>query len=72
MAKAGDTTGPTIPADLVAALALHPTADKAFRTLPPSHQREYLDWITQAKKPETRQRRVAKTVEMVLGRNKIG
>jgi uncharacterized protein YdeI (YjbR/CyaY-like superfamily) len=56
-----------LPADLVAALAETPAADVAFRRLSPSHQGEYLDWIAEAKKPETRARRIAKTLQMVLG-----
>ncbi len=31
---------------------------EAFRKLPPSHQREYIKWIEEAKKPETRRRRI--------------
>jgi uncharacterized protein YdeI (YjbR/CyaY-like superfamily) len=31
---------------------------------PPSPKRLILEWIAQAKKPETRQRRITKTVEM--------
>jgi uncharacterized protein YdeI (YjbR/CyaY-like superfamily) len=30
-----------------------------FQSLPPSHQREHLRAISQAKKPETRERRIA-------------
>ncbi|MCB1566811.1 MAG: YdeI/OmpD-associated family protein, partial [Xanthomonadales bacterium] len=29
----------------------------------PSHQREYVDWITEAKREETRQRRLAQAIE---------
>jgi len=30
-----------------------------------SHRREYVDWVEEAKRPETRTRRIAKTVERV-------
>ncbi len=30
------------------------------------HQKEYVDWISEAKRPETRERRIARTVEMLL------
>jgi len=30
-----------------------------------AHRREYLNWITEAKKPETRKDRIAKTVKML-------
>lgn len=61
-----------IPADFAVALAAVPAADRVFRSLPPSHRREYLAWIAEAKKPDTRQRRIAKAVQMVLagGANK--
>lgn len=36
-----------------------------FAGLPPSHRREYLKWITSAKKPETRKTRVEKAVKML-------
>jgi uncharacterized protein YdeI (YjbR/CyaY-like superfamily) len=29
------------------------------------HQNEYLKWIGEAKKPETRQKRIAKAIEMI-------
>ena len=66
MAKDRKTADPVIPDDVAAALAAVPTADEAFRALPPSHRREYLDWIAEAKKPETRRTRIEKTVQMVL------
>jgi len=36
-----------------------------------SHRREYVSAITEAKKPETRQRRVAKTIEALEGRIQV-
>ncbi len=36
-----------------------------FEKLAPSHQNEYLKWINQAKKVETKQLRVAKMIEML-------
>jgi uncharacterized protein YdeI (YjbR/CyaY-like superfamily) len=46
-------------ADIAAALAGDPAAAARWARLPPSHQREYLVWVEGAKKPETRQRRIA-------------
>jgi hypothetical protein len=37
----------------------------AFEKLPPSHKREYIEAIDEAKKPETRARRIAKAVAML-------
>lgn len=36
-----------------------------FEGLAPSHQKEYLKWITEAKKSETKNRRIAKMIEML-------
>jgi bacteriocin resistance YdeI/OmpD-like protein/uncharacterized protein DUF1905 len=52
-----------IPADLDVALANENEARAFFGTLSFTNQRTYVDWVTSAKKPETRADRVAKTVE---------
>jgi uncharacterized protein YdeI (YjbR/CyaY-like superfamily) len=52
-----------VPDDLERALAGHKQARAAFESLPPSHQREYVEWITQAKRDETRARRLATALE---------
>ena len=36
-----------------------------FSAYAPSHQREYLKWITEAKKPETRKKRIQKALKML-------
>ena len=54
-----------VPDDLAAALASTPAARAAFDAFPPSHRREYIDWITEAKQPATRAKRIAQTVEWV-------
>jgi hypothetical protein len=56
-----------VPGDLAAALAADPEAATAFDRLSFTHRREYVNWITEARKPETRARRVAGTVEKVRG-----
>lgn len=55
-----------IPPPLQEALQRNPEAQQRFLALPPSHQREYIRWLTDAKKPETRARRAEKTVQMLL------
>ena len=55
-----------VPDDLLAALKGHPEAAARFERLPASHQREYVRWIEEAKRDATRQRRIAKTLEMLL------
>ena len=52
-----------LPADLRAALRADDAAGKAFQQLSFSHRREYVEWVEEAKRPETRARRIAATVE---------
>jgi uncharacterized protein YdeI (YjbR/CyaY-like superfamily) len=51
------------PADLLAALKNNAQARAAYDEMSPSHKREYIEWITEAKRDETRKRRVAAAVE---------
>ena len=54
-----------VPHDLQIELHDDPEAAAAFAALPPTHQREYIDWIISAKLPETRTRRVEETARRV-------
>ncbi len=53
------------PAYLVAALKKNAKAQKVWAGFAPSHKREYIDWLTEAKTDETRQRRLDQTIEWV-------
>jgi hypothetical protein len=53
------------PADLVRALEGAPPAWDRWRELSYTHQREHVEAITQAKRPETRARRIAAAVAML-------
>lgn len=57
---------PRAPADLQKALRANAGAQATFKTLSPSHRREYIEWITEAKTAATRQRRVATTIEWLV------
>lgn len=59
-----------VPADLQAALAKKPAAAKDFATFSYSHKKEFVDWITSAKRPETRADRVEKTIAMILAKER--
>jgi len=62
--KASTTPRTTVvPADLSAALKRNAGAREAFERFSPSHRREYIEWITEAKTDATRQRRLAQAVE---------
>jgi uncharacterized protein YdeI (YjbR/CyaY-like superfamily) len=52
-----------VPADLAASLKKNKAAATTFAKFSPSHRREYIEWITEAKRDETRQKRLASTLE---------
>jgi uncharacterized protein YdeI (YjbR/CyaY-like superfamily) len=56
---------PDTPNDLAAALAMrkHAKARRMFDAFAPSHRREYVEWIVDAKRDDTRARRLAQTLE---------
>jgi hypothetical protein len=52
-----------VPQDFAAGLAANPDAAKFWDGLAPSHRYEYLQWITEAKRDETRVKRLAQALE---------
>jgi uncharacterized protein YdeI (YjbR/CyaY-like superfamily) len=52
-----------VPADLAKALKSNADAAATFKAFSNSHKREYIEWITEAKQPDTRQRRLTQTIE---------
>jgi uncharacterized protein YdeI (YjbR/CyaY-like superfamily) len=52
----------TIPSDIKKALAKSKEAKAKFDKMPYSHQKEYLGYVLEAKKAETRARRVEKMI----------
>jgi uncharacterized protein YdeI (YjbR/CyaY-like superfamily) len=52
-----------VPDDLLAALGKNASARAAFEAFPPSAKREYVEWITEAKREETRTKRLAQAIE---------
>ncbi|GAA2634472.1 YdeI/OmpD-associated family protein [Paractinoplanes durhamensis] len=54
-----------VPDDLAAALAVDAPAAAAFEALAYSHRKEFVRWITEAKREATRAQRVTKTIEML-------
>lgn len=51
------------PPALTAALKKNKKARTTFEAFPPSHRREYIEWIAEAKTDATRDKRVATTIE---------
>src|SRR5213595_1124556 len=54
-----------VPEGLAGALAADPDAKAAFERLAFTHRKEYARWIEEAKREETRDRRVARALEML-------
>jgi hypothetical protein len=54
-----------IPYDLADALKAAPDAGKKFKGLSYTHQKEYVSWITEAKRDATRRSRVEKTISLL-------
>ncbi|MFN3946454.1 MAG: YdeI/OmpD-associated family protein [Allosphingosinicella sp.] len=51
------------PADLRAAIDAVPAAAATFDAFPPSCRRDYVEWVVDAKRPETRAKRIAQAAE---------
>jgi uncharacterized protein YdeI (YjbR/CyaY-like superfamily) len=63
--KKASKPAPEIPTELAAALKKNKAAAKVFAGFSASCQREYADWITEAKRPETKEKRIAQAVEWI-------
>lgn len=55
----------SVPAELKRAFQSEKEAKAAFEKLSHTHKREYVLWIEEAKKEETRHRRIVKAIEML-------
>ena len=53
------------PAEFTAALKKNKAANVAYAAFSPSCKREYAEWIADAKRAETRERRIAQAVEWI-------
>jgi uncharacterized protein YdeI (YjbR/CyaY-like superfamily) len=54
-----------VPAEFTAALKKNKAANATFTAFSPSCQREYVEWIADAKRPETRDRRITQAIEWI-------
>jgi uncharacterized protein YdeI (YjbR/CyaY-like superfamily) len=64
-AKAKPKKALPTPADLAAGLKKSAKATREWADLSPSARREYVEWITEAKRPETRAERLKTTLQWV-------
>jgi uncharacterized protein YdeI (YjbR/CyaY-like superfamily) len=60
-----------VPAELKKAFKTEKEAKDFFEKLSYTHQREYVMWINEAKREETRQNRILKTIEMLKQGKKV-
>jgi hypothetical protein len=63
LSKRGKRAPIPTPADLKAALAKKAKARKTYESFPPSAQRDYNEWIVEAKQKATREKRLATAIE---------
>ncbi|MFN0215394.1 MAG: YdeI/OmpD-associated family protein [Saprospiraceae bacterium] len=79
--NAGDTVHVTVqldteervvelPSELTVLFNQNPEAHAYYNKLSYTNRKEYVQWINEAKRPETRQNRIAKTIEMLLNNKK--
>lgn len=57
--------------DFARALRANAAARKGMESMPPSHRREYLEWVNEAKRDETRARRIAQAIEQLADGKKL-
>ncbi|MFV0592297.1 MAG: YdeI/OmpD-associated family protein [Draconibacterium sp.] len=62
----------SLPEELKHEFKKYPSAAKYFNELNKRHQKEYLLWIKTAKRPETRERRIKQSIEMLQHKKKLG
>lgn len=61
-----------MPPELVKALARNKKAKKNFDQLAPTYRRHYIGWVATAKRPETRERRIAESIALLEKGEKLG
>ena len=62
----------SVPSFFAEALAEHPTARRFFDQLAPSARRDYIHWVSSAKREETRKRRLNEAVSLLAVGKKLG
>ena len=54
-----------VPRELAEVLEADPESWARFEGIPPSHQQEYINWVAEARRPETRRRRAERVPGML-------
>jgi uncharacterized protein YdeI (YjbR/CyaY-like superfamily) len=61
-----------IPPFILEAFSREPEVLQFFNSLAPSHRRNYVMWISAAKRDETRQKRIAESISLLMNKQKLG
>jgi uncharacterized protein YdeI (YjbR/CyaY-like superfamily) len=69
--KKTDIAAVTVPDYFTKALIKNKTAYKIFEAFSPSHKKEYVQWITDAKSEETRNKRIDKAINQIAESKKL-
>ncbi len=69
-AARGDVT--VVPPELTAALAEHAQARENFEKLAPSYRRQFIYWVSVAKRDQTRRKRVAEVLRLLVRSERLG
>jgi uncharacterized protein YdeI (YjbR/CyaY-like superfamily) len=63
---------PELPAYIAKALKTNPVAWQHFQALAPRQRRDFVVWIHIAKRPETREKRIRESIELLAAGKKLG
>jgi uncharacterized protein YdeI (YjbR/CyaY-like superfamily) len=63
---------PELPAYIARAFRANALAWKNFQALAPTHRRNFVAWIHTAKRPETRERRIRESIQLLAAGKKLG
>jgi len=61
-----------VPAELTEALAASEQARLNFENLAPSYRRQFIYWVAVAKRHETRRKRIAETIDLLIRNKRLG
>jgi len=64
-------TSYSIPDELEAALAFSPVALRNYQNMASTHRLMYAAWVSSAKRPETRQKRAEKSIELLMANKRL-
>jgi uncharacterized protein YdeI (YjbR/CyaY-like superfamily) len=66
-----DSEAGIVPPDLAAALEAQPAAAANFAAFPASVRKQFIGWVSVAKRPETRAARIARTVDRAARNERV-